>query len=172
MSSSRPNTEEADASRKKIFIAVALLSALLIAALVYWATRPAPAAQQPRLEGAIRADSPEFARWRERIAVDYIVDNDTMDSVSAVGGRTITPQPTVRNFTGRTISGLELKATVVDLDNKPVRERTMIVIPNVFTGQAELEPNKFAKVTIPIEGFKKEDTAANVRIEVTGVKFK
>ena len=172
MSSSKPNTDEADASRRKIFIAVGLVSAALIAGLVYWATRPSPVAQQPRLEGAIRADSPEFAQWRDRVVVDYIVDNDTMDSVSAIGGRTLTPQPTIRNFTGRTISGLELKATAVDLEGKPVRERTMIVIPNAFNGQRELEPNKFVKVTIPIEGFKKEDVAANIKIEMTGVKFK
>jgi hypothetical protein len=172
MSTPRSNTEEADASRKKIFIAVGLLGALVIALLVYWATRPAPPVREPHLENAIRADSPEFAQLRERIAIDYIVDNDTGDSISALGGRTITPQPTIRNFTGRTISGLELKATVVDLDGKPVRERTMVVIPNPFTGLTELAPNKFTKVTIPIEGFKKEDVAANVKIEMTAVRFK
>ncbi|MFN2599402.1 MAG: hypothetical protein ABR563_19710 [Pyrinomonadaceae bacterium] len=172
MSTPRANTEEADASRKKIFIVVGLLGALVVALLVYCATRPAPPAVAPRLENAIRADSPEFANWRDRVAIDYIVDNDTLDSVSALGGRTITPQPTIRNFTGRTISGLELKATVVDLDGKPARERTMIVIPNSFNGLTELAPNKFTKVTIPIEGFKKEDVAANVKIEMTAVRFK
>jgi hypothetical protein len=170
---SRPNNVgEADSSRKKIFIGVGLLGALVIALLVYWATRPAPPVSEPRLENAIRAGSLEFAQARERVVIDYLVDNDTLDSISALGGRTLTPQPTVRNFTGRTISGLELKATAVDLDGKPVRERTMVVIPNVFTGQTELEPNKFAKVTIPIEGFKKEETAANIKIELTGVRFK
>jgi hypothetical protein len=172
MSSTRANVDDADSSRKTIFIVVGLAGALLIALLVYFVTRPAPPAQQPRLENALRADSPEFAQWRDRIAIDYIVDNDTLDSVSAIGGRTLTPQPTVRNFTGRTISGLELKATAVDLNGQPVRERTMIVIPNVFTGQRELEPNRFAKVTIPIEGFKKEDAPATVKIELTGVRFK
>jgi hypothetical protein len=172
MSSTRTNVDEADSSRKTIFIVVGLASALLIALLIYFVTRPAPPAQQPRLANAVRADSPEFAQWRDRVAIDYIVDNDTLDSISTIGGRTLTPQPTVRNFTGRTISGLELKATAVDLDGKPVRERTMIVIPNVFTGQQELGPNKFAKVTIPIEGFKKEDVPATIRIEMTGVRFK
>ena len=172
MSSTRATADEADTSRKAIFIVVGLAGALAVALLVYFVTRPAPPAQQPRLAGAIRADSPEFARWRDRVAIDYIVDNDTLDSISAIGGRTITPQPTIRNFTGRTISGLELKATAVDLEGKPVRERTMIVIPNVFTGQQELEPNRFLKVTIPIEGFKKEDVPANIKLELTGVRFK
>jgi hypothetical protein len=174
MSAIRANTEEADASRRKIFIVVGLVTALLVAALVYAATRKSgggPAAQ-PRLEGALRADSPEFAQLKDRIVIDYIVDNDTGDSVSAIGGRTITPTPTIRNFTGRTISGLELKASVLDLQGQPVRERTLIAIPNAAAGRTELEPNRFVKISIPIEGFKKEDTAANVRIEVTGVRFK
>jgi hypothetical protein len=165
--------DEADASRRKIFIAVGLVTALLVALLVFWATRPGPPpGQQPRLEGALRAGSPEFAQAKERIAVDYIVDNDTLDSVSALGGRTITAQPTIRNFTGRTISGLELRAAILDLQGQPVRERTIIVIPNAFSGQTELETNKFIKVNVPIEGVKKEETAANVRIELTGVRFK
>jgi hypothetical protein len=175
MSTIRANTEEADASRRKIFIVVGLVTALLVAALVYLATRRSDdggQAAQPRLEGALRADSPEFAQARDRIRIDYIVDNDTGDSVSAIGGRTITPTPTIRNFTGRTISGLELKASVLDLEGQPVRERTVIAIPNAAAGRTELEPNKFVKISIPIEGFKKEDTTANVRIEVTGVRFR
>lgn len=173
MSTNRVRNDEADASRRKIFIAVGVATALLVALLIFWATRPtAPPGQQPQLEGALRPGSPEFAQVKDRIVVDYVVNNDTLDSVSAIGGRTITPMPTIRNFTGRTISGLELKASILDLQGQPVRSRTMIAIPNVAAGRTELEPNKFVKVNIPIEGVKQEETAANVRVEVTGVRFK
>jgi hypothetical protein len=170
MSSSRPN--ETDSSRKTIFIVVGLASAVLIALLVWWATRPAPPAQQPHLDNAIRADSPEFAQWRERVVVDFIPDEDAFESPRAAGDIVMTLRPKVRNFSGRTISGLELRATVVDLDGKPVRERTVIAIPNGAAGVAELEPNKVAVVPIMMEGFKQTDTRANVKIEVTGVRFK
>jgi hypothetical protein len=174
MSSTRSNADEADASRRKIFIIVGLVTALLVAGLVWWMLRPGGGAGAggPQLEGALRADSAEFARVKDRVVVDYVVDDETLDSISAVGGRTITAMPTVRNFTGRTIDGLELKATVVDLQGQPVRERALVVIPNAAVGRAELEPNKFVKVNIPVEGLKKEDVAANVRVEVTAVRFK
>lgn len=171
MSTIRANTEEADASRRKIFIVIALATALLVAALVYWATRPGGGAgEQPRLEGALRADSPEFAQVKERVVVEFIADQDAYESTRAVGDIVMTLRPKVRNFTGRTISGLELKATVVDLEGRPVRERTVIAIPS--SGRAELENNKVAEVPIMMEGFRKEDVRANARVEVTGVRFK
>ncbi len=166
--------DETDASRRKIFIIAAIVSALLIAALVFWATRSGSkgALQQARLAGAIRADSPEFAQLRERLVVEFNPDEDAFESTRPVGDIVMTMRPKVRNFTGRTITGLELLATVVDLDNNPVRQRTRIAIPNVETGQAELENNKLIVVPILMEGFKKDDVRANIRIEVTGVKFK
>ncbi|MDT7604169.1 MAG: hypothetical protein QOF61_2166 [Acidobacteriota bacterium] len=172
MSSSRPNASESDSSRKVIFIAVGLAGAALIALLVYWATRPAPPAREPHLEGAIRADSPEFAQWRPRVVVDFIPDQDAVESTRAAGDIVMAMRPKVRNFSGRTINGLELKATVVDLDGKPVRSRTVIAIPNAATSMTELEPNKVLEVPIMMEGFKPTDVRANIRIEMTAVRFK
>ena len=173
MSATKPNADADDASRRKIFIIAAIVSALLIAALVFWATRSGSnsAGQQPRLEGAIREGAPEFAQMRDKIVVEPEPDEAT-ESPRPAGDIVMTLRPKVRNFTGRTITGLELLATVVDLDNKPVRQRTKIAIPNTETGQSELENNKILVVPILMEGFKKEDVRANIRVEVTGVKFK
>ncbi|HJR06651.1 MAG TPA: hypothetical protein VJ842_05295 [Pyrinomonadaceae bacterium] len=172
--SAKPNNDADDASRRKIFIIAAIVSALLIAALVFWATRSRPTNgtnQQPRLADAIRADSPEFAQLRDKIVVESLPDEAT-ESPRPAGDIVMTLHPKVRNFTGRTITGLELLATVVDLDNKPVRQRTKIAVPNAETGLSELEHNKVIMVPILMEGFKKDDVRANIRVEVTGVKFK
>ena len=176
MSSVKTNNDDVEASRRKIFIGAAIVSALLIAGLVFWATRSGTSGtngttQQPRLEGAIRADSPEFAQVRDKIVVEPEPDKAT-ESTRPVGDIVMTLHPKVRNFTGRTITGLELRAMVVDLDNQPVRQRTKIAVPNAETGLAELEPNKVIMVPILMEGFRKEDVRANIKVEVTGVKFK
>lgn len=171
MSGVNTNNDDLDASRRKIFIVAAIVSALLIAALVFWATRSnkSGASQQPQLAGAIRADSPEFAQIRERLIVDFNPDDHALESTRAIGDVVINMTPKVRNFTGRTINGLELQATVVDLGGNPIQQRTIIAIPN---RQPELEPNKVMEVPIRMEGFKKDDVRANIRIELTGVKFK
>jgi len=172
MSAAKPNTDAADASRRKIFIITAIASALLIAALVFWATRSPSsggAGQQPRLAGAIRADSPEFAQIRERLVVDFNPDDHAFESTRAIGDIVINIIPKVRNFTGRTINGLELQATVIDLGGNPLQQRTVIAIP---ARESELEPNKVMEVPIRMEGFQKDQTRANIKVEVTGVTFK
>ena len=171
MSAVKSNTDTDDASRRKIFIVAAIVSALLIAALVFWATRSGSngAGQQPRLAGAIRSDAPEFAQIRERLIVDFNPDDHALESTRAIGDIVINMTPKVRNFTGRTVNGLELQATVVDLAGNAVQQRTVIAIPN---RQPELEPNKVMEVPIRMEGFKKDDVRANIRVELTGVKFK
>lgn len=163
--------DDLNASRRKIFIGAAILSALLIAALVFWATRSGPSgpAQQPRLAGAIRADAPEFARVRELLMVDFNPDDHALESTRAIGDVVINMTPKVRNFTGRTVNGLELQATVIDPAGNPLQQRTVIPIPN---RQPELEPNKVLEVPIRMEGFRKDDVRANIRVELTGVTFK
>ena len=169
MSQPEKNIADTDTTRRTIFIVVALASALLVAAFVYLASRPSAQRGEPRLEGAIRAGTPEFEQYRERIVLDFNPDEDASESTRAVGDIVIAVRPVVRNFTGRTINGLELHAAVVDLENKPVRERTIVPIPG---RQAELETNKVLEVPFMIEGIKKDDTRANIRIEITGVTFK
>lgn len=169
MSQAERTVEERDNTRRTIFIIVALASALLVAGLVYLGTRPTPVRGEPRLEGALRAGTPEFDQLRERIVVVFDPDSDASQSTRAIGDIVVTMRPVVRNITGRTINGLELHAAVVDIENKPVRERTVIAIP---ARQPELENNKSIEVPIIIEGFKKSDTLANIRVEVTGVKFR
>jgi hypothetical protein len=58
---------------------------------------------------------------------------------------------------------------VVDHQGKPVRQQTVVVIP---IRQPELEPNHSMAVRIRIEGMTDSDDRANIRVEVTGFKFK
>ena len=86
-----------------------------------------------------------------------------------MGDTVMSLHTTVRNFTGRTLNGLEIRAAVVDHQGKPVKERTVVVIP---TKQAELEPNKTMLVQVMLEGMSDTDDRANIKMEVTGFKFK
>ena len=76
---------------------------------------------------------------------------------------------TVRNFTGKTLSGLEVRAAVVDHQDKAVKERTVVIIP---TRQRELGPNKTMTVSVMLEGMSDSDDRANIRMQLTGFKFK
>ncbi len=169
MATAKESIETTDATRRKVFIIVGLATALLVALMVFWATRPRQRNDrevQPQLANAIRAGAPEFAALRQQIAVDFVADEDTTESTRPLGDIVMVMQPKVRNFTGRTITGLELQATVVDLDGKPLQTKTVIPIPHT---QSELAPNKVLAVPIRMEGFRKDDVRANIQIVVTGV---
>lgn len=170
-SMSTQNIAEADKSRRKIFIIVAVVTLPILAAIIYFAlTRPANNAPV-QLAGALRAGSPDFEKARQNIVVDFKGDDstDALESPRPLGDIVMTLTPTIRNFTGRTLTGLELRGVVLDPQGKVIKERTVIAIP---ARQPELENNKTLKVPFTIEGFKKDDTRANVKVEVTAVKFK
>lgn len=168
MSQSEHHVVEKDSTRRTIFIIIAAVSILLVAGVLYLALQPATSIEDARLENALRPDSPEFAEYRDRLVVEFNADEDALRGERALGDVVITMNPTVRNFTGRTINGLELRAAGYDLAGQQIKERHFILIP---ARQAELETNKTLKLPLTLN-FVKDQEPASLRVELTGVKFK
>src|SRR6266576_4324252 len=150
MATSERNIDGQDDSSRKIIIIVAIIAAILIAGLFYGLMRVSgggTATRPPRLEGAIRPGSPDWDKYSNYIVRD---EPEADEAKRALGDIVMTLHTTVRNFTGRTITGLEVWGAVVDSDGKPVKQRTVVVIP---ARQIELEPNKTMRVSILIDGF-------------------
>ncbi len=87
----------------------------------------------------------------------------------ALGDIVMSLQGTVRNFSGRTLTGLEISAAVVNHQGQPVKQRTVVVIP---ARQAELDHNRTIPVQVMLEGMTDADDRANIRMEVTAFTFK
>ena len=156
-----------DDSRRKVIIIVAVVAAVAIAGLFYLLIRTIGSGTvAPTLEGAIRAGSPEFEQYASKIVLDK---PEAYQSKQALGGIVMNLQTVVHNFSGRTLSGLEIKGIVVDHQGKPVNQRAVVVIP---TKQPELENNRSMMVVVLLEGMTDKDDRANIRMEVTGFKFK
>jgi hypothetical protein len=167
MASSEQQTSVANDSRRKVIIAVAVIAALCIAGLFYFLMRASSrVAVVPTLEGAIRAGSPGFAEYQPKIVLD---EPEADEAKRALGDIVMNLRTTVRNFTGKTINGLEMRASVVNHQGQPVNQRTVVVIP---ARQPELEPNKTLPVQIMLEGMTETDDRANIKMEVVGIRFK
>jgi len=166
MSASEKRPEDAAQSRRSIIIVVAVVSAVAIAILFYLLMRATGGGgSEPRLEGAIRPGSAEFEQYRSRIVLD---EPEAEEAKRALGDIVMSLHTTVRNFTGRTLGGLEITGSVLDHRGKVVKSRTVVVIPG---RQPELNPNKTMFVQIMLEGLRDSDDRANIRMEVTGFKF-
>ena len=105
MATARESIEAGAATRRKVFIVVGVVTALLVALMVYWALRPHPRNDrdvQPHLAGALRPPAPEFEQLRQKIVVDFVPDEDATESTRPLGDIVMEMRPKVRNFTGRT----------------------------------------------------------------------
>lgn len=167
MSTLEKQIPEEDDSRRKIIIIVAIVAAIGIAVFFYVLMRLSSSVRvEATLEGAIRAGSSEFAEYQPKIALD---PPEATQYNQALGGIVMDLYTNVRNFTGRTLTGLEVKGMVVDHQGQPIKQRTVVVIP---AKQAELEPNRAMLIQVRLEGMTDKDDRANIKVEVTGFKFK
>ena len=152
--------------RRTLIIIVAVIAAVLIGGFFYFlmrsTTAPGPA---PTLQGAIRTGAPEWDQYKSKILVDV---PEATQATTALGGFQMTLETTVRNFTGRTITGLEMRAAVLNSQGLAIKDRTMVVIPS---RQPELLPTRTMHVTISIPGLKESDDRKALWMEVTGFKL-
>jgi hypothetical protein len=164
-------TAIAKSESRVIIIAVAVVAALLIAVLFYFLMRATGGGTvTPTLQGAIRPGSPEFDQYREQIVLD---DPEATEARRPLGDIVMTLQTTVRNLTGKTLTGLEMRGAVVDHQNQPLKQRTVVFIPSpVPGGPVELPPNKTVVARVVLDGMTETDDRANIKMEVTAFKFK
>ncbi|MET0623157.1 MAG: hypothetical protein ABW250_09280 [Pyrinomonadaceae bacterium] len=154
--------EEKDRSRLIIYAAVAVVALLLVAGLAYLASRPSAKPGEERLAGAIRPGAAEFPG--DKLIVDFEPDEDATIGGNALGNYVVTMKPTVRNFTGRVVNGLEFRAAGLDLQGNKIRERS-------FVTEEEIEPNRTASPAIGLN-FPSDNRPAQLKLELTGVRFK
>jgi hypothetical protein len=161
-------------SRTTLIVVVAAIAAVFIGAFFYLLMRKSAAPSPPAtLQGAVRPGAPDWDKYSKLIVLDDPSDCAeegsrfcAYESKRGLGDIQMTLRATVRNFTGHTITGLEVTAAVIDHQDQPVRQRTRIVIPS--TGVGELLPNKTTSISVLIDGFSDSDDRANVKMDVTG----
>lgn len=159
---------ETNETNRTLIIVVAVIAAVAIALLFYGLMRlgSGGGSADTGLQGAIREGSPQFEEQKKNIPLD---DPEATEAKRALGDIVMSLQTTVRNLTGKTITGLEIRASVVDYEGKPVKQRAVIIIP---ARQPELAPNKTMPVNVMLDGMSETDARANIKMEVTAFKFK
>ena len=152
-----------------VFLAAAItaLLAMLTAGLYYAAMTKSNVNSytEPRLEGALQPGQPEFEKFRQHIAIEQLVGTEKVHPFDTLA---VAMTATVRNNTGRNISGLELRGTILDRSNSSVRERTVVIIPQQ---QKVLESGEGINTRILLDGIDKDSDRAQLVLEVTAIRF-
>ena len=152
--------------RWPIYLFAAMITAALVIAgsILYEMSRPSTYLRiEPRLEGALRPGAAEFEELSGRIVVEQPV---AMERLHPMNDMVVELTSTVRNNTGRTIRGLEIRGAVFDAQSAVLRERTVVVVP---ARQTALEPEEAISVRILLEGLSPEAERAGGLMEITGV---
>ena len=123
--------------------------------------------KQQALEGAYLEDSPEFQNYTNNIIINTDTDR-TSQARTGLGTILMSIHGDIRNKGNKSINGLEVNVSVVDTLNKVIKEKRVMLVP---AQQAVLQPNETMHVSVPLDGFKKEDDRANVRWKVTAIRF-
>lgn len=121
-----------------------------------------------RLENAIRHETPGFEQLSGQILVEQLVAAEAPRPLNEAAVEVL---GTVRNTTGRTVTGLELRGAVLDAQSTPLKARTVVVVP---TRQTALEPGEAINVSIQLEGVHPEaerSVPVMPLMEVTGVRL-
>ncbi len=155
--------EERDKSRLVIYVVVALAALLLVGGLAYLTSRPSAKPGEERLERAVRPGSPDFPS-AEKLVVEFNPNENALIGPTALGPWAVTFKPVVRNFTGRTVDGLEFRITGLDLKGNVIRERVAI-------NRDEIETNKIHTPPLSLN-FPQDNRPADLKLELTGVRFK
>ena len=156
--------------RWPILILAAVITALLamFAAGLYYAVMTqsdVSSYTEQRLEGALQAGQPQFEEFRRQIAIEQLVG---IEKVHPFDTLAVAMTATVRNNTGRNISGLELRGAILDRESSRVRERTVVIIPRQ---QKLLESGEGINTRILLDGIDKDSDRAQLVLEVTAIRF-
>lgn len=155
--------------RWPIVLLAALMTAaiaLLIGVMHFVASTKLPVNRSsPRSEWMLQPGQPDFDQFRQQITIEQLMGNEKLHPFNDL---VVELTAVVRNQTGRTISGLEMRGAVLDSANSTLRERTVAVIP---VQQTVLEINEAINVRILLEGIDRDSDRARMQLEVTGITF-
>ncbi|HEX8638110.1 MAG TPA: hypothetical protein VF692_08615 [Pyrinomonadaceae bacterium] len=167
MESLLPNEKEKKGINKVFLIGIAVGIALIAAVIGLFSMQPTMEQQQAKLlEGFYLEGTPEFAQATKDIVISTDFDRTT-ESPTGLGTIQMNIVGRIRNKGEKTLNGLEVNVSVVDRQNKVLREKKVIVVPSQYPA---LESQQIISVTVTLDGFPRGEERANVRWKVTAIK--
>lgn len=127
-----------------------------------------PGGMQARLEGALRAGSPEFEDYKNKITLE---NKEMLAAQNLTGMTRFMVNLRVTNRGDKAITGLELMAKVLNLEQKVVAQNTNRPIPN--SRKAPLQPGETIRVSLVVDTPAKitEGDVSDIIPEISGLKF-
>lgn len=157
--------------RISITLILGLIAGLFVVAgliSVFWLLTPGEGEHKNILAGAFLEGTPEFENYTKEVIISTNTER-LMQSMTGLGTITMHMSSSIYNKGDKTMSALQVLASVVDSEGKVIKEKNFVMIPN--SERETLGPGQSISVTVNIGGFSTKDDRANVRWKVTAIKF-
>ncbi len=159
--------EQTEQERSRALLWVGLAGAIALAVLIFVWVKARPE-NRPPVENVLRAGTPEFDAYREKIELEVI---DKIVHPNMLGMAQYEIRARVHNRGDRTITAIELAGRMIDLEDKLIKEAISLPIPR---GRPEpLPPGDSVPVSVKIDAPAKvtEDMIKDLLVEIRGLKF-
>ncbi|HKX29501.1 MAG TPA: hypothetical protein VJ302_17555 [Blastocatellia bacterium] len=152
-------------SRAIIWVAAAAIVLLggLVLILVFSKTQ-----SQAVLERVVRAGSPEFEAYKDKLQLEVL---DKITHPNMVGMFQLEVRAKMYNRGDRTLSGVEVQGTMIDLADKVLAQGTSVPIPRVRS--TPLKPGESLAFSVKVDapGKVTEDDVKDITIQLHGLQF-
>lgn len=153
----------------KVMIGALIFAFLLIGSAVYLLSFQPTLEEQNRkiLEGSLIEGAPGFEEFSKQIIFTTDSDNTT-EAYTGLGTIMMSVPATIRNKSDKKITLLQVNLSVVDQQNKVVKEKNVVVVPGLQVNI--LPPNDSIKIVQTLDGFDPKADRAMIRWKVTAIK--
>jgi hypothetical protein len=119
---------------------------------------------QPSLPDASRAGSPEFEAYRQLIHIE----SEPEGSENLLGQVLVAVKGILRNRGDRTLTGVEVRAVVLDADGNQIGDRIATPVPRQ---RPQLGPGESMLVQVRVDNVPAGANPVAARLELSGLRF-
>ncbi len=141
----------------------------VVGLILFWSARGTKsrpgAAGEAALAGFVSAGSPEFEAYRPFVTVE---DQEATQAQNLIGQKQVVVYGRLTNRGSRTLTGVQVRAIVYDLENRPVAQRTAFPIPR---RRPSLGPQESMVIQVNVDNVPPRAELARFEIVVEGLRF-
>jgi hypothetical protein len=150
---------EKDRSRSVMILSGAAVLAVIVLIILVTSFRKTPT----KIEMA-QAGSPDFDSYARLVTINNL-DTRHGERLNTKYARMLA---TVQNTGDRVLAGLQIKATVIGLNDEVIKEKTITPVPDI---KSSLGPNQSLNIDVSLEPVPDASLIKDMKLEVTGLKL-
>lgn len=160
----------AEKGRSRMIMAAAAVAVVLIfGAVLLWGTfspePPAPLPAERGLPNAKHAGDPDFEKNKGLVS---LVNKKFFTQANMLGQNQALATGDIMNFTDKTLTGVELRGSVIGKDGQVKATTLAAPVPRVHQ---QIAPNKSVAYTVRIDGAPPTHEIDDITVEVVGLEF-